>query len=463
MNTNYTEIVSKYVSEMQYSDIPDRVIEQAKKVFLHTLAASISAFPQVRKVIDYVQQDGGAPEATIWCSDGEKVPADNAAFANGTIADQMDWEDCSWTGHPSATCIPAIFALAEARNKTGKDFLLALVTAYESSQRIAQAIQPTKEYVTGGNEWGLVSWQILPAALGAAKILDFNAKQVNQVLGAALYQTINPANKHSDGLGKSDIYHYAHGFCARNGLVSATITEAGFDNCYGALDGKDGYWHMVSDQVDESWYSKRIGDWWLIEETYLKHWPANMWAQTPLEALHLLMRERDFGIDDVEKIRVSPNIPFICSDYSKTTRSTLDAQFSIPYCFGAYLITKRKTADWFTEEMRNSQKLIDFTTKVECYGEIRGFFDNFQVFWTGSFPKATVDVHLKDGTVLTRTEQYPKGHPRNNFTMEEEIAHFRDCCSPYLPKENIDRFVEIVLGLENAKDLHELAKLTTIV
>ncbi len=464
MKVSYTEIVSHYTATMQYDDIPADVIEQAKRLILHTVAASISAFPlpQVKKVISYVQNSGGAEQATIWCSNGIKVPVEEAAFANGTLADQMDWEDCSWTGHPSATAIPAIFALSEARNKSGKDFLLALVAGYESSQRIAQAIQPTREYVMGGNEWGLISWQILPAALASAKLLNLDAKKINQTLGASLYQTINPTNKHSDGLGKSDIYHYAHGFCARNGLIAATISEVGFDNCFDALDGNDGYWHMVSDKSDSSWYDKSIGEWWLIKETYLKHWPANMWVQTPLEALEEIMSERNFSINDVSKIRVSPNIPFICNDYSKTTRSTLDAQFSIPYCLGAYIITKNKSAEWFSEEMRHNQELIDFAQKFEAFGEVRGFYDNFEIFWTGSFPESTLEVYFNDGTSISRRSQYPKGHPKNNFSYEEECEHFRSCCSSYMKPDQIERFIEIVTHLEESSNLHELASLTII-
>ena len=70
------------------------------------------------------------------------------------------------------------------------------------------------------------------------------------------------------------------------------------------------------------------------------------------------MKKRDLPIHDIAKFRVTPNLPFICGDYSKSTRTILDAQFSIAYCLGAYLIKRKMSADWFTEDMLNSEEIL---------------------------------------------------------------------------------------------------------
>ncbi|BDF67815.1 hypothetical protein CE91St43_17870 [Oscillospiraceae bacterium] len=465
MEKTYSQIMSEYVAGLKFEDIPQDVIDQAKRVTLHAIGASVGGYPLplTGKVIGYTQRNGGTGEATIWCSDGRKVPVEEAAFANGTMADHMDWEDCTWTGHPSATGVPAAMAVAEKHKKSGREYLLALVAGYESSQRIAMAAQPTRDYVTSGRDWALVSWQIFAASMAAAKLMGFDAKRIEQVLGASLYQAQIAANKHSTGSGKSDIYHYAHGFAARNGVVAAQVTELGYDNCYHALDGDDGYWHMVSDRLDESWYTKDLGKLWMIRDAnYLKHWPANMWVQIPLEGMSELVKEQPFQMEEVDKIRVTPDLDFIMGVYSKTTRTILDAQFSIPYCLTAFLMNPKMGAHWFTKEMLNNQELIDFTDKFEAFGEKIVFYDNFEIFKSGSFPEFKLEVYLKDGRVLHKSKQFPKGHPKNNFTLAEEYDHFRLCCSPYLPQEQIERFIAIVDKLEEAQDLDELIGLTTI-
>ncbi len=464
MGKSNSQIISEYIAGMKYEDFPPEVIDQAKRLTLHVLGASIGALPiaQTAKTIAMAKAKGGKPEATLWGGDGAKVPARDAAFANGTIADIMDWEDCHWTGHPSAAAVPVAMAMGEKLKLSGKEYITALVAAFEGYVRIAMAAQPSREYILSGRNWGLVSWQIFAASLAAAKAGNFNADQIEQVLGASLYNAMVAANKHSVGLAKSDVYHFQHGWCARNGVVSADLVELGFDNCYGALDGPNGFWRKVSDKEDRSWYARGLGTEWFITETYLKHWPANMWVQTPLEAMDAIMKERPFTLEEVEKIRVSPLVPFICGDYAKTTKSTLDAQFSIPYCLTAYIMNPEMGAHWFSEEMRHNETLVNAAGLYEYFGETRVPNDNFDEFKTGSFPEVTVEVLLRDGTRISKTMRYPKGHPRNNFTMPEQYDHFRLCCSPYMPAGQIEEIISLADKLEDLGDISELAALCAI-
>ena len=101
----YTQILSDYLCGLRYEQIPPEVIERAKILSLHTLGVAISAHKcqRAQEIIAVAKAMGGsAPlQATIF-GDGGKVGLSNAALANGTMADLLDWEDCSWTGHPSA-------------------------------------------------------------------------------------------------------------------------------------------------------------------------------------------------------------------------------------------------------------------------------------------------------------------------------------------------------------------------
>ena len=324
------------------------------------------------------------------------------------------------------------------------------------------AVQPSKEFLKVGSRWGLVSWQIFAASLAAAKAEKMNAHQIQQVLGASMYNAFAPCNRHSDGLGKSDIYHFSHGYCARNGVVAAEITKLGFDNCTTALDGPNGYWHKVSDQQDTSWYTKEFGTHWYICDTYLKHWPTNMWVQTPMEALDEIMKRRPFKLDEVEKIRISPIVPMICNDYSKSTLSPLDAQFSIPYCLTAYILDHTMSAKWFSKEMRHNETLMNASKLYEFFGPTKNPTDCFDEFKAGSFPEVTVEVYFKDGSCESKTMRYPKGHPLNNFTLPEQYDHFRLCCKPYMPAEQIEKIITMVDKLEEMDDVNKLAELCAI-
>lgn len=448
-----TQRLAEFIAELKYEDFPEAVVDEVKRLTLHVIGVSLAAaeIQQTKDVISIVEQKGGVEEATVWGRTGKKVPVQEAAFANGTIADIMDWEDCSWTGHPSAGAIPAAFALSEAKQLSGRDYITAVVAAYEGYQRIGMAAQPTLEH---RNRYGsaLGSWQIFAASLAAAKALGLDAEKINQTIGASVYAAPVPTNRHAAGRTKSDIYHYQHGTNARNGVAAADFARLGIGNGMDYLDGKNGYWLYVSDQVDESWHTLELGKRWLILETYIKHWPANMWIQTPLEVLDAIYQEHPFAPEEVEKIRLSPDTNLTSVKYSETGKTVLDAQFNASYCLAAYILDQEPKAAWFSEEQRVNPRLLELADKFEAYGEKTNPGRNFAVFQTGSFPQMTVEIVLKDGTVLKKTGQYPKGHPRNNTTFEEEAALFRKITGQVLTPEQTELFIEKIARLESITD-----------
>lgn len=461
-----TQKLADFLAAVKYEDIPEQALEQAKKMTLHTIAAAIGSLglDNSRKPIELALEAGDCGKSTVWGSrTKKKASAQEAAFANGTLSDLLDWEDCSWTGHGSAGLIPVAMALGEERHISGKDYLTAVVTGFEGYHRIAMAVQPTQDYLKSGNGWGLISWQVFASAIPAGKILGLDAAKFNQLFGACQYITIVPTNRHSEGNKKSDVYHFCHGFCARNGIAAAKVTEKGFSNLDNCFEGEtSAYWQFLSDRLEYEWLVKDLGTQWYINSTYLKHWPANMWVQTALEALDNIMKKRPFHANEVEKIRVSPILRMICANYAQSTRTCLDAQFSIGFCMTTYIMDERHIpgSHWFSEDMLNNEKLIEFAnSKYEFFGSEVSTLDCFDEFRTGSFPDATVEVCFKNGSSISETVRYPKGHPKNNFTMEEECEHFRRCCEPYTDRETIERIIEYVKSLETMEDISPLAEL----
>ena len=464
MDKTNTQILADYLSELNYSDIPTQAIEQAKKLTLHTVAAAIAAagLENGKKPIEIALENGGRPEATIWGGGSVKVSAQEAAFANGTLSDLLDWEDCSWTGHGSAGVIPSAMAMGEKFHISGKDYLTAVVAGFEGYHRAAMAVQPSQDYLKSGNGWGLVSWQVFASAIPAAKIMKFDPYKFNQVFGACQYNTVVPTNRHSEGNKKSDVYHFCHGFCARNGIAAAAVTEKGFANLDNCFEGKtSAYWQFVSDRLDYDWLVKDLGSEWYINYTYLKHWPANMWVQTAIEALDIIMRRHAFRAEDVKKIRVSPVLGMICDNYANSSRTCLDAQFSIGYCMTTYIMDEqhRPGAHWFSEDKLNDEKLIEFAdNKFEFFGPNVSTLDCFDEFRKNSFAQADVEIFFTDGSVEKESVLYPKGHPKNNFSMEEECEHFRECCKGIISDENIEAVIKTVAELENVEDINSLTE-----
>ena len=108
ITTNYTQTLAEFTANLKYEDIPEDVRERAKHLAMQTIGVALGTkgMKLSNDAIAIGKSCGvGEPEATLWV-DGGKVSMSSAVFTNSTLADALDWEDCAWTGHPSAGVIP---------------------------------------------------------------------------------------------------------------------------------------------------------------------------------------------------------------------------------------------------------------------------------------------------------------------------------------------------------------------
>lgn len=82
-------------ANLSYKDIPADVAEVTKKNILDVVAVTIvgsSVGMGCREIVELVKEGGGKEESTI-LGFGDKVPSWMAAFANGSMAHALDYDD----------------------------------------------------------------------------------------------------------------------------------------------------------------------------------------------------------------------------------------------------------------------------------------------------------------------------------------------------------------------------------
>lgn len=464
--TTYTQELSEYAVNLKYEDIPPEVIERAKMIMLQTIGVSLAAkgtpiADKARKMALEANGGEGGP-TTLWGT-GEKLASVNAALALGTISDALDWEDCSWTGHPSAGIIPCAWLAAQEKHKSGKEMLTAIVAAYEVYQRIAMAVQPTDEiWKTKG--WGLTSWQIFGCILSVAKLYDFDARKINQAIGVGCESSTLPTAYHATTM--SDFYHYEHGYRARDGFLISKSVEKGIHNqrdlldfgpCYGGaicctLDGED--------KSDPSWYTRDLGSRYLIMETLMKHWPANMWVQTTAEIVSNLSKEHGFGPEDVEEIIVDPPVAERMWAPDDGFTSVTHAQFSIPFVVASMLYDPTPGAQWYTDEKMKDPKIIALAKRVKGSDSIPDSpLTGFKQFREGTYPMKAITITLKNGQKYVGKMDCHPGHPANMMTREEFVERFRIQAAPALQGDCLEKAIEVLCNIETVDDIAAVSEL----
>ena len=457
---SYTKTLANYAVKLKYDDLPTDVIDQAKLLTLHTLGVALAACPtqQGKRAIALAKDLGGQKKEATILGDGSKVPCVQAGFANGTLADILDWEDCSWTGHPSATAIPTALAVGERVKASGKEFITSIVAAYELYERITMAMQPSENWDYRNKGWGLTSWNIFASAIPAAKLLELNKEQMENIIAIAGALThVTTPRIHS---ARTDFAKYRYGMNCVNGISAALIAKSGISPIPDFLDGDiAGYWVPFSDKCHHEWYNKNLGKDYLIMETYFKHWPTNMWINQHLDGIDNIMQKHKIKAEDVEQIIVRPTVEQRMVYRPEGYTSIMDAEYSIPYCIAVLMHEPQPGPNWYTEERMKDPKILELAGKVKAEGPLLKLNDAFLQFRAGKYPLISVEVKTKDGRLLKQDVPLPKGHPRNRMTIEEFKARFRRAASFALNQDKVEKALDRILNLEEVKDMSEIGNL----
>lgn len=457
IHTAYTQTLAEFVVNLKFEDIPPEVVERAKHLAMQTIGVSLgcNGLPIAKKAIGIGKACGnGAPSATLWI-DGSKVSMTSAAFCNSTLADALDWEDCSWTGHPSASVIPCAWAVAEALHRSGKDFLTAVVAAYEVYQRIAMVVQPPRDWdIMKG--WGLTSWQIFAGLVPSARLMNLTAEQLNQAFGFGVLCCPIQSNLHH--ITMSDAYHFEHGFRSKDGILCAMTASAGVDNYQDCFDDTYSYdFHMTPDP-QRDWYTKDLGKRWLIMEVLVKHWPANMWLQTPIELAHSITAKHGIQPADIAEIILDPptvgRMYYSADGFSSLTQ----AQFSAPFMLAAYLLNPTPGPVWFDRAKLTDPDILELASKVHGGpSEPHVIGTCFKDFQNGKFPMKTLTIRTKDGSAYSESMDCHPGHPNNMMSASEFEDRFRVQAAPSLQSDSLEQVLSALSHLEECSDIAEIA------
>jgi 2-methylcitrate dehydratase PrpD len=146
-----TKYVGQFVLQTKYENIPAEVTELGKKSILDGFGLALAGSraesgPISRK---YIEQCGGNGKATV-IGTAMKTSSRFAALLNGISIHADDFDDTQLAAakdrvygllmHPTVPVLPAIFALAEQRSVSGKEWLLAYQVGAEVECKIAEAI-----------------------------------------------------------------------------------------------------------------------------------------------------------------------------------------------------------------------------------------------------------------------------------------------------------------------------------
>ena len=443
-----TEVLSRFVVDTEFTDLPEDVIASVKNSILDSLGCGIAGFTLEKEslgsVLRMVKALGGNEEATI-IVDGRKTSALNASLANGCLIHSIDFDDTHQAAltHTSSVTIPTALALGEKVNASGKDIILAIALGFEATTRVGQSVMP--DLMRFWHSTALNG--TIGAAAIAGKLLGLTADQMNLAFGIAA----DIASGTLACIEFGDITKSLHaGMAAMKGSLAALLVREGATGPRDIFDYAKGYCHAYSNQPKIDKIAENLGNPYEILVNGVKGFPSILASHTSIKAVTDIVGREHLNAEVIKSISVKTYNTVETSFCNYDPQTLLAARLSVPFCIALAAADGEVTLNNFTEERVNDAQIRELMKKITVKGD-----PELNALYPEKFP-AHVAITTNDGMVFTQKECYPKGSCKNPLTKKEFEDKFLSLSTITISESQARRIMDSVSRLESVESISEL-------
>ena len=446
----------EYVHEITYENMPEEAHDRAKYFLLDFLGVSICGTKADSSGVLYnfiknnAKHDG---PCTIIGSPLKTMPAD-AALVNGGIAHAIEMDDVTTRSslHPGVSVMPSCIAMSEVHCSNPKRLIEAIVTGYEVTNRIGNAVNAKSHYARGFHPTATCG--TFASSIVASKLLGQSVDKMANTLAIAGSQA-SGSMQYLDNGAWTKRFH--PGWSAHSGIYAAYMAENGFIGPSDILGGESGFFAAYSDDANPEYLTEKIGDYWEICETAIKPYACCRFNHASVDATIALCNENDLKAEDIEKVEVrvpktSELLVINPEDKKRNPENIVDAQFSLHYAVAVSILKRAAGLQEYSEEYIASKDFNSLIQKIYCFGDIE-MDKEFPEKW-----QANVKITTKNDSYEIH-QPYPKGDPKNPMTWDELIERFHLMTSNVISKEKSVEIVEKVINLDRLESISEFVDL----
>ncbi len=447
--------LARHVANIKFGDIPADVIKIAKLDILDTLGCALAATtlaPGYAKLVELVKEGGGKEESSI-IGFGGRVPSWMAAFANGTLAYALDYDEAHMTAHIHSGCVavPTSFAVAERVGKVnGKTLLTAVVVSIDLGCRMATAALPR---MRGFHPTAIYGY--FRAAAAASHILGLDESRVQHALGIAYSQAAGNNQAHAEA---ALAMKMQAGLAAKGGVLSALLAQKGITGATNSLQGEFGLYKVYNaGQHDSEALTSELGKRFEVSNLVFKPYPCGRGTHASIDATLAIVNEHNLRPEDIESITVLKNAVAAKAEGGESKRrphNSVDAQLNVPYTVATAVVKRRVGLADFTLEAIKDPAVLAMAQKVSVQGS--------PVFSEVNFHPAITEIRTKQGQAYSKRIDEAYGNPYNPIPEPLMMEKFMECashCIKPLPKDNLKNVIDLVMNLEKVDDVGAVVRL----
>ena len=446
--------MARYVAETEDGALDPATVERAKALLIDAIGCAISAYREetVQACRDVALAVPGGVSTVIGTK--RRTTPDLATFANGAAIRYFDFNDIYFgkePGHPS-DIIPASLAIAEAEGRSGRDFLLGMVLAYEIDCRLLDAIELTRK------GWDHPINSLPASALAAGKLMGLPVKQLEQAVNISLngHMAMNQTRVQvlSDWKGLADPD------AGRNGVFAALLARHGVTGPSPIYEGNAGVFKLVTGpfELDIDQFGGRKGQ-FLINACDVKPYPVQGAIQSAVAAAAALAKEiGDSGqITTIVLDTTDFGFRSAARDNEKWAPETKEtADHSLPYVVARTLLDGKIIFDSFSNDAMHDPKALALIAKMTV---------NVDPALTAMMPRKLpnrVSVTLKDRRKITKQVDAAPGMGGVPMQRDDFERKFSDNVAKVWTKSQQARVLDFVWNIERQDKLDRLFELLLV-
>jgi len=453
-----TRVLARFLARTTLDDIPHDVLTRAKHLMLDGFGCGLVAAKldwSERAVATLHALDGDGP-ASVW-GWNIKVPPMTAALLNGTFIQGFELDDYHPFGplHSEACALPAVLGTAEQLGSVdGKALLEAAVLGLEVGPRIGMAMGGL-QLVSRGWHCGSV-YGILSGVAGAGKIRRLDEDQFEDAIGIAATQACGLMSAQFEAMVK----RMHSGMAARSGVLAAALAGAGFTGIKKVLERDFGGFVSTFcgvDPFDLARLTNGLGEQWEVLRIAVKPaYSAMAGTHSAIEGALKLRAMPGFDVDQIKEIKIGVTEAMLHHGGFKLERpaTAIGAQMNHCYVVAVTLIDGTPTVPQFAPDRINSEDVWNLLARIHAYQDLEIDKRGEEGRWG-----TRLIVTFTDGRKQEIEVRYPKGGPKYPLSNADIVDKYDRLAALVMEPRHASSLKDVVLGLENCKDLGELTRL----
>lgn len=371
------ERLARFAAALDEKIIPASVRDAALLHVVDSIGVSIAgASPEEESGAAfrrYCAAWAGAGEASLFGL-GRTAAPETAALVNGALAQALEMDDKhgSSLARPGSTIVPAVLAVAEARDLPLGRALVAVVAGYEAMIRLGFVAGP-RFLERGYHTSSLLGAFGVAAAIG--RLLGRDASEIVAAMGIA--GTFASGIQESTRTGStSKILH--GGWGAHAGIISLQLAASGISGPASVFEGKFGFFetHLtpITGSLDFEAAGAGLGSRWFLPETAFKPYPCCQLLHAFIEAGKRMLVDfaRDgVRLSDIERIScklAEPGLTLVTDpiERKRAPQHPHEARFSLPFGVASTLVHGNIGLESFRPDRLQEPEVLRLAALVEA-------------------------------------------------------------------------------------------------